>query len=145
METLHFSIKIKAPKERVWSTMLADETFRQWAGEISKGSYYEGSWEQGGKIKFMNSNGSGVLSRIAKNKPHECISIENYGVIENGVEKTQSPEAAMATSMQETYTFRETDGVTEVLVTTNADGEYKPIFEQAWPKALLKLKALCER
>lgn len=145
METLHFSIKINAPKKRVWDTMLADETFRLWAGEISEGAYYQGDWEQGSKITFINASGNGVLSRIAENKPYELILIENYGVIENGVEKTKSPEAALAADMHESYTFRETGGATEVSVSTNTDDEYKPIFERAWPKALLKLKALCER
>lgn len=145
METLHFSIKINAPKERVWDIMLADKPFRQWSGEISQGSYYEGSWEQGSNIRFMNATGGGVLSRIAQNKLHEFILIENYGVIEHGVEKTEGPIVAQAASMHENYTFTETDGITEVLVETNADDEYKPIFERVWPKALAKLKALCEQ
>lgn len=144
METLHFSIKINAPKEHVWNTMLADKTFRQWSNEISEGSHYEGTWEQGSKIKFIDSHGNGTLSRIAENKPYEFTSIENYGAITNGIESTESQNAIIAADMHETYTFKETNGVTEVSITTNADDEYKPIFEQAWPRALLKLKALCE-
>lgn len=144
METLYFSIKINAPKKHVWNTMLTDETFRQWSNEISKGSHYEGDWEQGSKIKFRDSNGNGTLSRIAENKLYELISIDNYGVIENGAESTTSSNARAVASMHENYTFKETNGATEVLINTNADDEFKPIFEQTWPKALVKLKALCE-
>lgn len=144
METLYFSIKINAPKEHVWNTMLADETFRQWSDEISEGSHYKGSWERGSKIKFIDSNGSGTLSRITESRLYESISIENYGVIANGVESTQSPDAKIAADMHENYTFKEANGMTEVLVNTNADDKFKLIFERVWPKALAKLKSLCE-
>ena len=43
MEKLHFSISIKAPKEKVWDTMLNDVTYRQWTSVFNPpGSYYEG-------------------------------------------------------------------------------------------------------
>jgi hypothetical protein len=45
----------------------------------------------------------------------------------------------------ENYTFKESDGSTEVLVDMDSNGEYKALFEEAWPKALLKLKELSEK
>lgn len=53
MKKLHFSIQIKAPKEKVWQTMLDDPTYRQWTRVFMPGSYFEGAWEEGSKIRFV--------------------------------------------------------------------------------------------
>lgn len=84
MEKLHFSVQIKAPKEKVWDTMLDDETYRKWTTAFSPGSYYEGSWDEGSKILFLapDENGklSGMTSIIAENRPYEFISIKHISV-----------------------------------------------------------------
>ncbi|MEX2593833.1 MAG: hypothetical protein WD426_13750 [Anditalea sp.] len=45
----------------------------------------------------------------------------------------------------ENYTFKEADGITEVSVDADTNDEYKALFEDIWPKALLKLKELSEK
>ena len=45
----------------------------------------------------------------------------------------------------ENYSFREEDGKTFVSVDLDANEQFKAYFEQTWPKALQKLKALCEQ
>jgi len=95
MQTIHLTTFINAPRQKVWDTMLQDATYREWTSAFNPGSYYKGNWEEGSRILFLgpNPDGSGeggMVSRIAKNQPHECISIEHLGVIENGVENTSS-------------------------------------------------------
>ena len=46
MKTLHFSIKINAPVEKVWQSMLGAETYKVWAAEFAPDSFYEGSWDR---------------------------------------------------------------------------------------------------
>lgn len=46
MKTLHFSIDIHAPKEKIWKKMLDPESYKTWASPFMEGSYYEGSWEK---------------------------------------------------------------------------------------------------
>lgn len=146
METLHFSIKINAPKERVWNVMLEDETYRLWTSAFTEGSYFKGSWAQGSKILFLDLDNNGMVATIVDSRPHEFISIEIDGFIENGVEDLESEGAKAMAGAHENYTFKETDGVTEVLVDMDTDGgEYKVMFEEAWPIALAKLKELCEK
>ncbi len=53
MEKQHFSIVIKAPKEKVWNTMLEDDTYRKWTEPFAPGSYYKGDWSKGSKILFL--------------------------------------------------------------------------------------------
>ena len=45
---------------------------------------------------------------------------------------------------QENYTFIEKDDFTQVLVELDLDEQFKDMFEEMWPEALKKLKALSE-
>ena len=42
MKKQHFSIKIKALKEKVWQTFWEDKTLRDWGNIIDEGLYMEG-------------------------------------------------------------------------------------------------------
>lgn len=150
MEKLHFKIEIKAPKEKVWNTMLEDATYREWTAPFNEGSYYKGDWSKGSKIIFLGPDPKtgkegGMVSRIAENKLYEFISIEHRGIINDGVEDTTSDEVKKWTPAFENYTFKEKDGITEVIVEMNIQADYKEMFEEMWPKALQKLKELAEK
>ena len=87
MSSIHYAITIKAPKEKVWNTMLQQETYRIWTAEFGEGCYYEGSWEQGKKIRFLGADGSGgMTSVIAENQPYRYLSIKHLGVVKDGIE-----------------------------------------------------------
>ncbi len=149
MKTLHFSIIIKAPRQKVWDCMLQDATYRKWTAAFHEGSYFQGDWSEGSKMRFLGPSGEGkkdggMLSRIKANRPHEYISIEHMGIIENGVEDTTSEQVKKWAPSYENYTFRDVDGGTEVLVDMDSDEEYAGMFEEMWPKALQKLKEVCE-
>ena len=133
MIKLRFSIEIKAPKEKVWDTMLSDETYRQWTEAFSPGSYFEGSWDEGADIKFLASkkdgDPDGMMSKIKENKPYEFISIEHIGIIKDGKEDIASEEVKKWSGALENYTLKEKDGMTEVLVEMDSVDEYKEMFE----------------
>ena len=120
MERLHFSIDINAPREKVWKTMLEDQTYREWTTAFMPGSYYEGDWSEGSKIAFLgpgeNGKVSGMVARVKESRPPERVAVEHYGVVQDGVEDTSSAEAAGWAGGQEAYTFRQKNGSTEVLV-----------------------------
>jgi len=143
-QQLHFSISINAPKEKVWHTMLDNETYVQWTSAFAEGSYFKGSWEQGRKILFLGPEGSGMVAKIVESRPYDFVSIEHTGFVSNGVEDTESPAAKAFAGAHENYTFLEKDGKTEVLVDMDTGEEYKAMFEEMWPEALLKLKSLAE-
>jgi uncharacterized protein YndB with AHSA1/START domain len=144
MEKMHFSIIINAPKEKVWDTMLDDETYRQWTEVFMPGSHYVGDWSEESKMLFLapdeNGKMSGMVSKIKENRPYEYVSIENIGEVDNGKEEIKEWAGAL-----ENYTFNEIDGKTEVLVDVDTNDEFKEMFQDIWPKALQKLKELAEK
>lgn len=150
MQTQHFSIKINAPKEKVWHAMLDDVTYREWTAAFNEGSYYEGNWEKGSKIRFLGPDPEtgeigGMVSRIAENKPYEFISIEHLGIINNGIEDTTSDEAKKWAPAYENYTFKEEDSTTELAVDSDTDEEHLDEFEKMWNAGLQRLKEIAER
>ncbi|MBI4774737.1 MAG: SRPBCC domain-containing protein [Deltaproteobacteria bacterium] len=144
MNRLHFSIIIHSRKEKVWKAMLDPETFTLWTEAFAKGSYFEGSWNKGEKIRFLTPEGEGMSSIIAENKPFEFISIKHLGIIKDGVEDTQTPESKAWAPAFENYTFEERDGATELKVDVDAAPEFEEYMNRAWPKALARLKEICE-
>ena len=149
MDKLKFSIVINAPKEKVWDTMLEDKTYRIWTEEFTPGSHYIGSWDEGSKILFLGPANDGKLggmvSRIKENKLHKFISIEHLGEVLDGVEDTTSDRVKIWAGALENYTFIEKDDKTELVVDMVINEEFKEMFEGMWPKALEKLKELCEK
>ena len=149
MHKLHFSIVINAPKKKVWNTMLSDGTYRVWTEAFMAGSHYVGDWNEGSKILFLapgeNGKTSGMVSRIKENRPHDYISIEHLGVVQDGKEDTESAAVKDWAGAHENYTFTEADGKTKLLVDMDATDEFKEMFQDMWPKALQKLKGLAER
>jgi uncharacterized protein YndB with AHSA1/START domain len=149
MRTLHFSIVIDAPKEKVWKTMLSDDSYREWTKVFMPGSHYVGDWSEGSKILFLapgeTGEMSGMVSRIKENRPYEYISIEHLGEVKGGKEDTTSEAGKLWSGARESYTFKEIDGATELLVDTDTVDEYEEEFQKTWPKALQKLKELAEK
>ncbi len=145
MKTLQYSIKINAPKEKVWDKMFDKETYKIWTETFSPGSYFEGSWDEGSKIKFLGPDGSGgMTSTIAVNKPYTFLSIKHLGIIKNGIEDFDSPEARSWGQSFENYTFNESKGVTELKVDIKVIDEFEEYMQGTWPKALGILKRICE-
>ena len=150
MNKLHFAIDVNAPKQKVWDTMLQDSTYREWTRPFNQnGSWYEGDWNAGSTIRFLGPDDSGkvmgMVARIRENRPHEYVSIEHVGMINDGKEDTTSDEAQKWRPALENYTFSEKNGVTRVSVDVDTQEEYKEMFEEMWPKALQELKRLAEK
>jgi hypothetical protein len=144
MNRLHFSIIINSQRENVWKAMLDQETYKLWTITFAEGSYYEGSWNKGEKIRFLTPEGEGMTSIIAENIPFDFISIKHLGSIKDGIEDMESPESKSWASAFENYTFRERDGATELRIDVDAPPEFEEYMNSAWPKALARLKEICE-
>lgn len=144
MKKLFFSILIDASKDIVYSTMIAEETYRIWTSPFCEGSYYEGSWNANEKIRFLSPEGGGMIAEIAINKPNEYISIRHLGCIENGIEDTESDKMRSWFPAYENYTFETSGKFTEVKVDLDVIEEFEQYMNETWPQALSKLKEICE-
>jgi len=145
MKTLRFTVVVRARREAVWDAMLADATYRLWTAPFCEGSYFEGSWEAGAKIRFLGPGGQqGITSEIAESRRPEVVSIRHLGVVKDGVDDTTSPEATTWAPSYETYTFSEADGGTEVTATLDVPPDFEEYMSTTWPQALARLKEICE-
>lgn len=147
-EILHFDININAPVKVVFNRMFEDKYWRLWTAEFSPTSHYKGSWEKGSKILFLGDdaegNIGGMVSRIRENIPDKFVSIEHLGFVKDGEEITSGPQVEDWAGVLENYSFADHQGHTLLTVTIDSNQEFKPYFQETWPKALKKLKSLCE-
>jgi uncharacterized protein YndB with AHSA1/START domain len=146
MQKLRFSTRIQAPRQRVWELMLAPDSYRIWTAPFSEGSYYEGSWEEGGRLRFLTPGGrEGMVAEVAQHRPAEYVSLRHIGQIRDGMEDVDSPEVRAWAPAYENYGLIDAAGGTEVQVEMDVSPAYESFMQDTWPRALAELKALCER
>lgn len=147
-EALHFEKNINANAKKVFETMLDKKQFAVWTAEFNPELHFIGSWEKGSKIILLGTdkdgNMGGMVSRIKENIPNKFISMEHLGLVQNGEEITSGPIVEGWAGGFEDYTFKEENGQTLVSVDVDVNQELKSYFLKTWPKALKKLKTICE-
>lgn len=153
MKKLQFKIEINSPVEKVFNTMLgldSVKTYEQWTAVFNPTSTYEGSWNKGAKILFVgvdeHGKRGGMVSEINENILNKFISIRHYGILDGDVEITEGPMVEKWTGGLENYSFAE-EGKNKTSVSVDVDitEEYLDYFNEHWPKALEKLKEICEQ
>lgn len=148
MNKISFDIAIEAPVSLVYQTMLDDVTYREWTSAFNASSHYQGSWNKGEKIIFIGvdekGDCGGMVSRIKENIPNQFVSIEHLGLVKDGVEITQGPEVEGWAGALENYRFTTSNGTTHVNIEMDSNEEFESYFKDTWPKALAKLKSICE-
>ena len=145
VKQLNFSIVINAPVQTVWQRMLSDVGYRNWTSAFCEGSYFKGSWQQGETIRFLSPSGNGMVATIAEHNPLELISIKHLGFIVAGVDDFCSDNVTSWAPAFENYRFRPVENGTEISIEQDIAPEYEQYMQDSWPKALQKLKALCEQ
>lgn len=152
MKKLQFKVTINAPVSRVYDFMLginSKSTYEQWTSMFNPTSTYEGSWEKGNKILFVGTDDKGekggMVSRIAENIANRFVSIQHYGLVKADKEITEGPEVEKWANGFENYSFEESDGTTTVTVDLDITEDFSDYMNQTYPKALGKLKEICEK
>ena len=152
MKKLQFKVSINAPVTKIYDLMLginSKSTYEQWTALFNPTSTYEGSWDKGNKILFVgvdeNGEKGGMVSRIVENIPHRFVSIQHFGLFQAGKEVTEGPEVEKWANGFENYTFEESNGTTTVTVDLDTTEDFIDFMNQNYPKALYKLKEICEK
>ena len=144
LKRLQWSVDIAAPASMVYQMLVGPESYAKWTSAFGEGLYFEGSWQRGQRIRFLTPEGHGVTSEIAEVRPNEFISILPLSYIaDNGVEGTSSEAIRAWAPAYENNTFTDTPQGTKLTVDQDITEDFESMPE-AWPKALEKLKALCE-
>ncbi len=152
MKKLQFEVSLKAPAARAYDFMLGIDnksTYEQWTSLFNPTSTYEGSWDKGSKILFIGvdekGEKGGIVSRIAENIPNRFVSIQHYGLVQADKEITEGPEVEKWANGFENYTFEENNGTTTVTVDLDTTEDFIGYMNENYPKALDKLKEICEK
>lgn len=149
---MQFSTTIQAPAGKVYDAMLGKETFKQWTSVFNPSSDFEGggiegSWEKGSKILFVGTDKEGkregMVGYIRENIPNRHVSIEYAGILDGDREITEGPQAEDWQGF-ENYTFEDQGNSTTVTVDIDVNEEMTDYFRETYPKALEKLKSICE-
>ena len=151
MEKLQFTVSINAAVTKVYDFMLgisSISTYEQWTSLFNPTSTYEGSWDKGNKILFIGvdekGEKGGMVSRIVENIPNRFVSIQHYGLFKADKEITEGPEVEKWANGFENYTFEENNGTTTITVDLDTTEDFLDYMNESYPKALDKLKELCE-
>lgn len=152
MKKLQFQIKINAPAEKVYKTMLGldhKNTYEAWTAAFNPTSTYEGNWNEGSKLRFIgtdaNGKKGGMVSEVFAHKKGEFVSVRHYGLIDGENEITSGEQVEKWAGGFENYTFHEKNGITTVTVDLDAIDDFSDYFNNTYPTALKKLKALIEK
>ena len=144
LRTLHFSITIAASRADVWHVLLDEAMFRRWAASFAEASYSQGDWSEGGGVRFLTHDGDGVLGVIADNRPPERLPIKHIGILNQGIDDTDSNAAKSWAPAYESYTLKNIDGGTELTVDMNVRPEYEGVFWHTSPRALKAISTFAE-
>ena len=151
MKKLQFKVTIKAPVASIYDLMLGlsnKSTYEQWTALFNPTSTYEGNWEKGTKILFIgvdeNGEKGGMVSRIVDNIPNRFVSIQHYGLYKADTEITEGPEVEKWANGYENYSFEDNNGSTTLTVDLDVNDDFLEYMNETYPKALEKLKELCE-
>lgn len=142
MKEMQFSVFIHASKEKVWSTLWDDISFRDWACIIDEGTYIQGTMEEGNEIQFISSvSGYGVTDLIEKLIPNEFVLFRHSADTEESGKQLRTNEW---TGGSESYSLSEENGVTTLIVKTDVPSEQEETFNDRFPRALMRVKTLAE-
>ncbi len=144
MKDLQFSVDVHAPVARVWDCMFDPIAYRDWTSAFADGSYFEGVWDTGRRLRFLDPQGFGMEAVVDEAVPHQRMSLRLVGEIKEGRPVHDSRLAQ--TPARERYVFDVTPrGGTHLVIHLQAwNDEFLAMLQDMWPRALQRLKALAE-
>ena len=152
MKKIQFKVNIHAPVTKVYNIMLGIDdksTYEQWTALFNPTSSYEGSWSRGSRIHFIGidekGEKGGMVSEIAENNPNKFVSIKHIGLLVSGKEILEGPDVEKWTGGFENYSFEEINGISSLLVELDVTEDFESYMNESYPKALDKLKEICEQ
>ena len=144
METVHYSVKINASKERVWDILWGDLTYPEWTSVFTEGSAVVTDWEKGSKVLFLSGTDDGMYSVIEEKIPNEYMSFKDLGMVKEGKELPIDEETKKWSGSLEKYSLKETDDMTILKVDLDTEESSVESFNKLFPAALKKVKDLAE-
>ena len=143
MTDLEFSVDIAAPVARVWDCTFDPLAYRDWTRAFAEGSYFEGSWQAGRRLRFLDPRGFGMEAVVDENRLHEVVALRLVGEIKDG--RPLADSRLHGEPAHERYVFNATPtGTTRLVVHLQGWDGFLEFLQDTWPKALQRLKVLAE-
>jgi len=138
------TIEINATREKVWQVLTDEQYYLQWYALFCEGTTAITDWKEGSKVVFA-ANNMGLVGKIAVYRPNEELLIQMTGILNNGVEDYDSPDAKNAQQATEHYLLTEKNGKTILQTAADIDEEYYEQTSESWDAAKEKIKQLAEQ
>ena len=139
MKLLEFEIQINATPEKVWETLFTQDSYKKWASAMNKGTYFEGNWEVGRGMKFLDPQNNGMYNLVTENIPNKQLGMKHLGWIMNG---ELSPQNWEDSTLQ--YILEPNENGTLLKGTVNSLDEFVNFFNTKYPQNFEHIKKLAE-
>lgn len=136
MKPLEFKTEINANPEKVWKTLWEAESYKEW----NSGNTFEGSWNEGEEMKFLDPKSNGMYSLVEKNIPQKELTMKHLGWIMNGELSPQGWEDSRIS-----YLVSPTENGSELQIKINSLDEFADFYNGFIPKVSEKIKEISER
>ncbi|WP_134092091.1 SRPBCC domain-containing protein [Olivibacter sp. XZL3] len=146
MKTMEFTKEIKAPAQKVWDVLWNENTYSKWTKAFNPNgdSRMESDWQVGGKTRFLDDKGNGMVSTIkTKNEPYDIV-FEHLGEVMDGKEDTTSEKVQTWAGSLEEYHLVESNGVTTLSASVQVDEEWADMMSNGFIEGLEIVRKLAE-
>ena len=139
MKLLEYTIQINATPEKVWDVLFTQDNYKKWASAMNEGTYFEGTWEEGSIMKFLDPKNNGMYNLVEKNIPNKQLSMKHLGWILEGVLTPQNWEDSTLD-----YILEPNENGTLLIGKVNSLDEFVDFFNSKYPKNFANIKNLAE-
>ena len=139
MKLLEFKTQINATPEKVWEVLFTQDAYKKWASALNEGTYYEGNWEEGTTMRFLDADNNGMYNIVEKNIPNRELKMTHLGWIYDGVLTPQDWEDSTVS-----YILEPNENGTLLTGKVNSLDEFVDFFNSKYPQNFEKVKKLSE-
>lgn len=139
MKLLEYTIQINTTPEKVWDVLFTQDNYKKWASAMNEGTYFEGTWEEGTIMKFLDPKNNGMYNLVEKNIPNKQLSMKHLGWI---LEGELSPQDWEDSTLD--YILEPNENGTLLIGKVNSLDEFVDFFNSKYPKNFENIKNLAE-
>lgn len=139
MKLLEFKTQINAPAEKIWKVLFTQDENKNWPSAVNEGTCFEGTWEEGSVMRFLDDENNGMYNSVEKNIPNKELIMKHLGWIYDGELSPQDWEDSTVT-----YLLESNENGTLLTGKINALDEFVDFFNSKYPSNFEKVKKLSE-
>lgn len=140
MKLLHYQIQIDAPAEKVWEVLFTQDSNKRWPSALNENTYFEGNWEQGSTMRFLDQENNGMYNLVVKNSHGIELAMKHLGWILDGELSPQDWEDSTVS-----YILESNGNGTMLHAKVNSLDEFVDFFNSKYPQNFEKVKMLSEK